>query len=136
MTATRAVSKSTVPTSTLAAKLMIESMLGELSVEHRLTCKKSSVVGVTYRRPLNQEMLIAAEERHGREAVRLRSVCNNLEPLAHEKMVFSADKMLGGLKSLRFHPSSGKRSNAAKKIDILSRRMIRLFDLGATRKRM
>jgi hypothetical protein len=134
MTAARTVSTSIAPTSTLAVELVSGSMPGVPTGEHRSTCKESSAVGGTNRKTLNQKMLIAVEEHQGREWGYLRSVCNNLVPLAPGKMVFSAGKMSGELKSLRYRPSIGKRSNVAKKIDILSRKTIRLFDLGATSK--
>jgi hypothetical protein len=63
-------------------------------------------------------------------------MCNNRDLLLPGKRVFSADRMFGGSKSRRFHPSSGKKSSAARKIAILSRRMSRVFDPGAASKGM
>jgi hypothetical protein len=102
--------------------------------EHHSICKGSNGDGETNHKSLNREMLIVIEGRQEWKPACLRSECSNLKLLAHEMKMFSADRKVAGLRSLRFLLLNGKRSNGAKKIGFLSPKGNRSTNLGAMSK--
>lgn len=110
---------------------MIGSMPGESTAVPRSICKKSSEDGVTNHRHLKREMQLAIEGFKCQKPGYLRTACNSLKQLGLGKKVSSGEEGIAGSRSPRFLPSKGKRLNVAKKIDIHSRKRIRLIGPGA-----